>query len=196
MITSLLPPPLSTAPLKEREFLGKKIYTLSMAGEPSLPEDEEGDEPAPPPAQGKTQTFSFASSAGYLALSTDDGLLEDYLRSGENPPKPLRATPGFAEAAQKAGGMENGFFSYENQTESVRLAMEALKNNPEFAALPVIGLPVPTDDESTIGRLFNAKLLPSFDRIAKYFGFAVASAGTTADGFHMKVVAPKPAGLK
>ena len=96
----------------------------------------------------------------------------------------------------KSGGMENGFFSYENQTETVRLAMEALKNNPEFASMPVIGIPVPTDEESTVGRLFNPKLLPAFDRIAKYFGFAVASAATTADGFHMKVFAPKPAGLK
>jgi hypothetical protein len=52
------------------------------------------------------------------------------------------------------------------------------------------------DEGSAFGRLFNIKLLPSFDRIAKYFGIAVASAGTTADGFYMKAVAPKPSGLK
>jgi hypothetical protein len=195
MITSLLPPPLSTAPLKEREFLGKKIYTLSLAGGPSLPPDDGEDGEIPTPQDG-TQSFSFASSAGYLAFATDDSMLEDYLRSGENPPKPLRERTGFAEAAQKAGGMENGFFSYENQTETVRLALEAVKNNPDFASMPVIGIPVPTDEESTLGRLLNPKLLPAFDRIAKYFGFAVASAGTSPEGFSVKVVAPKPAGLK
>ena len=198
MITSLLPPPLSTAPLKEREFLGKKIYTLSMAA-PAQPDDDEAedeDEPALPVPAGKPQSFSFTSSAGYLAFSNDDSILEDYLRSGENPPKPLRATSGFAEAAQKAGGMENGFFSYENHAESLRLLMVLLKSEESgFSPLPFVNLNA-EDEESTFNRLFNLKLLPGFDRIEKYFGIAVASAGTTPDGFHMKVVAPKPAGLK
>jgi hypothetical protein len=203
MITSLMPPPISTAPLKEREFLGKKIYTLSMAAAPgTIPPAEDADEDdktGAPPAM-KTQTMSFTSSAGYLAVSTDDSLLEDYLRSGENPPKPLRGTPGFAEAAQKAGGMENGFFSFENQAETTRVTLEALKNDPEaLSAIPFLNMPrIGGDDDeaSGIGRLINIKLLPTFDRIAKYFGIAVASAGTTADGFYMKAVAPKPSGLK
>ena len=200
MITSLMPPPISTAPLKEREFLGKKIYTLSMAAAPgtiTATEDEDEDDNAGAPPAVKTQTLSFTSSAGYLAVSTDDSLLEDYLRSGENPPKPLRGTPGFAEAAQKAGGMENGFFSFENQAETTRITLEAFKNDPEaLSAIPFLNMGGEDGEASGIGRLFNIKLLPSFDRIAKYFGIAVASAGTTADGFYMKAVAPKPNGLK
>ena len=200
MITSMLPPPLSTAPLKEREFLGKKIYTLSLAATPPA---EEEDEDAPPgaPQAANTQSFSFTSSAGYLAMANDDSLLEEYLRSGETPPKALRAVPGFADAAQKAGGMENGFFSYENQAESMRMTLDFLKNNPDaLNQIPFLGGGDEDEDAEDGGggfkRLFNVKLLPSFDRISKYFGIAVASAGTTPDGLHVKAVAPKPAGLK
>jgi hypothetical protein len=197
MITSLMPPPISSAPLKEREFLGKKIYTLSMAAAGATPEDADEEDKAGAPPAAKTQTMSFTSSAGYLAISTDDSLLEDYLRSGENPPKPLRGTAGFAEAAQKAGGMENGFFSFENQVETTRVTLEAFKNDPEaLGAIPFLNAGADDEEGSAFGRLFNIKLLPSFDRIAKYFGIAVASAGTTADGFYMKAVAPKPSGLK
>jgi hypothetical protein len=119
------------------------------------------------------------------------------LRSGENPPKPLRSTQGFAEAAQKVGGMENGFFSFENQAETTRITLEAFKNDPEaLSAIPFLNMGGEDEEGSAFGRLFNIKLLPSFDRISKYFGIAVVSAGTTADGFHMKAVAPKPSGLK
>ena len=199
MITSMLPPPLSTAPLKEREFLGKKIYTLSLAATPPPSDEDAEDAPPGAPQAASTQTFSFTSSAGYLAMSNDDSLLEEYLRSGETPPKALRATAGFAEAAQKAGGMENGFFSYENQVESVRITLDFLKNNPDvLSQLPFLGGGDEEGEEggSSFQRLFNVKLLPSFDRISKYFGIAVASAGTTPDGLHVKAVAPKPTGLK
>ena len=201
MITSLMPPPLSSAPLKEREFLGKKIYTLSLAGGPTLPPDEDDDKPSGAPAQPAGQSFSFSSSAGYLALSNDDALLEEYLRSSETPPKPLRDSAGFADAAQKAGGMENGFFSFENQVESLRLTLELFKNNPDASSkIPFLGGGEEGEEgeegQGTFNRLFNVKLLPSFDRISKYFGIAVASAGTTPDGFRVKAVAPKPSGVK
>jgi hypothetical protein len=201
MITSLMPPPISSAPLKEREFLGKKIYTMSLG---AMPEEEE--EPGVPPRKGaektpapKGQSFSFASSGGYVAMSNDDGMLEDYLRSGENPPKPLRGAAGFAEAAQKVGGMENGFFTYENQVESVRLALEILKTDPEGglnSRLYSLAASMGEGEENAFNRLFNIKLLPSFDRISKYFGIAVASASTTPDGYLIKAMTPKPAGVK
>lgn len=196
MITSLLPPPLSSAPLKEREFLGKKIYSMSIAPM-VLPEGVEGEGPGAAPAQ-KGQTFSFASSSGYVAFSTDDTLLEEFLRSGENPPKPLRSVAGLAEAAQKAGGMENGFFSYENQVESLRITMEAMKTDPEaFKQMLFFNLSRGAENgEGAFGRLFDLKLLPSFDRISKYFGMAVGSASTTPDGFLIRAYGPTPAEIR
>jgi len=148
------------------------------------------------PAAGKK--LNFTTSAGYVAFSADDGILEDYLRSSENPPKPLRALPELAEAAQKIGGMENGLFSYENQAESLRATMDILKNDPEgFNRMLFFSLSHGDEEGQGIFKhLFDLKLLPSFDRVSKYFGIAVVSGATTADGLVVKAFSPTPAGLK
>lgn len=185
MLTALLPPPLSSAPLKEREFLGKKIYSLSMgAATPTGAKDPDAKD-APP-----AQKLSFTASNGYVAFSADDGILEEYLRSAENPPKPLRAAPGLSDAAQRIGGMENGLFSYENQAESLRITMEALKNDPEGFNRTLFSNLSHGDEEGQgiFRRLVNLKLLPSFDQIKKYFGIAVVSGATTADGYVIKAI--------
>jgi hypothetical protein len=199
----MLPPPLSTAPLKEREFLGRKIYSMSMAMPTEAPagegnEKEEDDAKETPRTNASAQTFSFTSSAGYVAFSTDDSILEEYLRSGENPPKALRAVPGLAEAAQQAGGMDRGHFNYDNQLETMRVTMEALQSDPDAFNQTILSRmsAAAADGEHAFTRLFDIKLLPSFDRIAKYFGITVASAGTDADGFSLKAVSPAPAGLR
>ncbi|HTG43853.1 MAG TPA: hypothetical protein VK633_04915 [Verrucomicrobiae bacterium] len=193
LLTSLLPPPLSSAPLKEREFLGKKIYSLSLAPQPSAA--VEGDEKAPATPQAM---LSFSASAGYVAFSSDNSVLEEFLRSGENPPKPLRAVAGLNEAAQKIGGMENGLFTYENQAESLRLTMEALKNDPEgFNKMLFFSLSKGDEEgQGAFKKLVDLKLLPGFDRISKYFGLALVSGATTADGYLIRAFGPTPAAIK
>lgn len=190
-VTSLLPPPLSTAPLKEREFLGRKIYSLSMAM-PTPPVEGESKTPAAP-----EQTLSFTASGGYVAFSTDAPTLEEYLRSGENPPKPLHSVAGLRDAAQKVGGMNNGYFSYDNHAESMRITLKALKEDPEkFTKLLFFAFSRGEQEgEETFTRFFNLKLLPNFDQISKYLSFAIASASTTPDGFVIKAYGPKPGGL-
>ena len=190
-VTSLLPPPLSSEPLKEREFLGRKIYSLATAVPAPAGEDEKQ------PAPAATSLLSFTSSGGYVAISTDAAILEEYLRSGENPPKPLRSIPGLAEAARKIGGMESGYFSYDNNAETVRMTLDALKKDPEsFGQMLFFAFSRGDEDgQDTFNKFFNLKLLPSFDRIAKYFTFAIASASATPDGFLMKAHSPRPAGL-
>ena len=69
-----------------------------------------------------------------MALSTDATLLEEYLRSAESPPRPLRERPGLAEAAEKAGGVGTYLFGYENQADNMRAAFEAMKKDPSAAA--------------------------------------------------------------
>jgi hypothetical protein len=195
LLTSLMPPPLSSAPIKEREFLGKKIYSLSMTPPPAEPlaADDKGQEPAAPQS-----SLNFCASAGYVAFSSDTGLIEDFLRSSENPPKPLRALAGLTESVQKIGGMETGLFTYENQAESLRLTMEALKNDPEAFNRSIFFSLSGGEEEGqgAFNKLFNVKLLPSFDRIAKYFGIALISGATTADGYTIKALNPAPPGLK
>jgi hypothetical protein len=191
LLTSLMPGPLSTAPVKEREFLGKKIYSISMtppAGALPDPDDEKGGKANPPqPAN----VMNFCASAGYVAFSSDPSMIEEFLRSAENPPKPLRGTPGLAEAAQKVGGMENGLFTYENQA-------EALKNDPEgFHRFMFFSLSGGDEEgQGAFRRLFDLKLLPSYERVAKYFGIALVSGATTPDGYTIKAFNPMPSAIK
>ncbi len=192
-LLSLMPPPLSSAPVKEREFLGKKIYSISGSA---------GAEPAET-ADNKTapegQSFNFTASGGYVAFSADASILEEYLRSSETTGKNLRETPGLADAAQKIGGMENGLFTFENQTESLRVAFEILKKDPEgyrrqlFFGVAQGGQP---GEENRMSRWFNVKLLPSYDAIAKYIGIALISGSTTPDGLYFRAFGPTPDGLK
>lgn len=192
-VSSMLPPPLSSAPLKEREFLGRKVYSFALGA----PAEEGGEAPSAPNAPNAPQTFSFTSSGGYLAFATDASVLEEYLRSAENPPKPLRAVSGLAEAAQKAGGLELGYFTFENQAESMRLIFKAVRSDPAalkqaflFGRGEMIG-----GEDSILDRLFNPKLLPEFDRVAKFFHFTVGTGATTPDGYRIRFYEAHPPGL-
>ncbi len=201
LLSSLLPPPLSSAPIKEREFLGKKIYSLSMAStapEPGQEPAEPKDPKAPKEASAPGSSLNFCASAGYVAFSSDNVLIEEFLRSGENPPKPLRSLPGLSEAAQKAGGMENGLFTYENTAENLRLATRALTSDPDaFNRSLFFGLSGGDEEgQGAFKRLFNVKLLPGFENVAKYFGMALVSGGTGAEGYTIKAFSPMPPAIK
>ena len=86
----------------EREFLGRKIFSVPV---PPLPFLMNGpSRPAP------GRTLSCAASGGYVAMSTDTSLLEEYLRSSESQAKTLREKAGLLEAAQKVGGLSTGHY--------------------------------------------------------------------------------------
>jgi hypothetical protein len=177
----------------EREFLGRKIFSVPV---PPLPFLMNG--PARPMS---ARTLSCAASGGYVAMSTDTALLEEYLRSSESPAKPLREKPGLLEAAQKVGGMGTGLFSYENETTTMRAAFDAVKNDPGastngigpsvFPGLPGIGGP-----EKNLQEWMDFSLLPAFDRVAQYFYFSVYAGSANVDGLTFKVFAPTPPALR
>lgn len=172
--------------IKDREFLGRKIYaaTFGSSGETTGP------------------TLSFCGSGGYVALSSDTGILEQYLRSGDNPPKALADTPGLREAAQNAGGMGNGWFGYENQNAKMRPAFNLLRAKP--AALsdifsqsaPMMGGMSPADQMSKLNDWADFSLLPPFDDVSKYFYYSVYSGSFSPEGFTLKIFAPTPPGLR
>ncbi len=177
----------------EREFLGRKIYSIPLP-------------PLPPPLAGTSKpaaprTLSYAASSGYLALSTDTALLEEYLRSSDSQGKALRETPGFAEAAQKVIGPGSGMFSYENQVETMRAMFDTLRKDPTSATNPANASALPgalglSDPEEPFKTWLDISLLPSFDKVARYFYFTVSSAGANVDGLTWKVFAPVPPQLK
>ncbi len=176
---------------QEREFLGRKIYSVPL---PAVPVAASDTTKTPP------RNLSYAASGGYLALTTEASILEEYLRSSESQQKELRETPGLAEATAKVGGASQGCFGYENQAETSRYLIEALRKNAgtnrtnTVAALPggmgFPGAPNPFKD------WVDFSLLPPFEQIAKYFSFTVYSAGANADGFTFRMFAPVPPQLK
>lgn len=175
---------------EEREFLGRKIYSVPQPGSP-IPTANLG-------AAAKPRTLSYAASGGYVALSTDASMVEEYLRSSDGQHKALRDTPGLTDAIVKAGGPSAGMFGYENQTETTRALFEALKNGaatnsssasmmPGFGTLP---------GTEAFKDWADFSLLPSYDSVSKYFGMSVYTMSANMDGLLFKVFAPVPPGLR
>jgi len=184
--------PAEPGSLKEREFLGRKIYSLPMPS-PAMPGV----------AQAGERSVHFAASGGYVAVSADAPMLEDYLRSGDAKAKALREAAGLKDAADQVGGMSTGVFGYENTSETTRLMLEVLRQKPD--ALPVMIPPeyfLLLKESGLDGPLqflvskCDFSLLPPFERVAKYFAFTVSSAAVSPEGIDFKVFAPTPPGLK
>ncbi len=185
---SLMPPPMNI--VKDREFRGRTIYALKMAPAPN------------PDGPGRIEkNLSFAASGGYLALSTDEAMLEEYLRSSENSGKALRETAGLNDAAQKVGGMGTGWFTYENQSETVRAALEVIRQKPEAIGSLFSGstltqqIPLGTGTKGAKD-WFDAGLLPAFEKIAKYLNYTVSAVSSQPDGLNLKTFFPAPPQLK
>lgn len=189
-IFNLLSP---TASATEREFLGRKIFSMPA---PSLPLPMMG---AAKPSAPKT--LSYAASGGYVAMSTDASILEEFLRSSESQNKTLRETSGLKEASGKVTSPGTGLFGYENHSETMRTVFESLRKGNNSAASP--GAPNPItgalgigSPDKTIKEWMDFSLLPPYEKIAKYFYFTVYSGGASVDGLTFKMFAPVPPALR
>jgi hypothetical protein len=179
--------------ITEREFLGRKIFSVPM---PTPPMGLPG--PTRPSA---SAMLNVAASGGYVAISTDTAMLEEYLRSTDTQGKALRETVGLAEAAQKAGGMGTGWFGYENQAETMRATFDAWKrsgasSSASSAANPLASLvPMPTPLK-TMQEWMDFSLLPPFEKVSKYFGFSVYAVSANGEGLSYKLFSPVPPALR
>jgi hypothetical protein len=166
-----------------RDFLGRKIYTIP------LPSRRAGGTASAAP-----RSLYCTASGGYVAISGDVSMIEDYLRSAESHAKPLRATDGLAEAAQHVGGTGNGLFGYENQRELMRTFFAALKNDPN--STPGGGDLLMGLWGKNLGDWLDFSLLPDYDEVAKYFYFTVYSGSANTDGLTFKFFTPRPPQLR
>ncbi len=173
--------------LKEREFLGRKIYTLGSAS------DEDG---------GEGLLMHLSANNGYLAVSESASLLEEYLRATEADIKPLKAAPGLAEAAEQIGGLSTGFFTYRNDRELMRQTFENLRKDgsldgafggPANLAGSVGGM---SEKAKEFEGWFDWTLLPPYDQISKYFHLSVNTVALTPQGYSYKEFSPTPPGIK
>jgi hypothetical protein len=182
-LLAMIPGPMMGTEAKEREFLGKKIYSL----------------PLPTVGAAKERSLSFTASGGYLVMGNDAAMVEEYLRSGDAKPKALREAPGLTEAMQKIGGAAGGLFGYQNDTETMRALFETLKADP--AALDNLLAQTPIkpqigDQKLVIKEWLDFSLLPAFDQVAKYFYMTVYSGRMTPSGFNLRVFSPTPPQMK
>jgi serine protease Do len=184
---SILPLVIPGVEVNERPFLGRKLYSVPLATTQLDPD-----------AEPINKSFHFAASASYLASSTDLPLLEEFLR-GDQSGQTLRETAGLTEAAQKVGGMSTGFFGFENQRETVRINVEALKQAGSgldglmmFGAGQLSG----RDLDSEVKEWLDFSLLPEAEAIARYFTFVVYSGTATAEGISWKFYSPVPRNLR
>jgi hypothetical protein len=172
----------------EREFLGRKIYTTPF---PSIPGDDQ-DAPV-------ERALHLAASGGYVALSFDPAMVEEYLRSSEAKVKPLEETPGLKESAQVVGGFNTGAFWFENQNATMRVLFEVLKKDTN-ALDSLFSGPwqqlLEKEGASELKAWMDFSLLPSFEKVAKFFHFGVHAITTTTDGMVLKAFYPTPPGLK
>ena len=175
--------------VKEREFLGRTVYSVCLQPPPRAPGE---------PRIAKPRALSFAASGSYVVLSMDTPLLEEYLRANEA--RPLRDTTGLTQAAEKVGGMGTGLFGFENQQESMRVMFEALKKDSvsieDLLSGSQLGKQLDTEEDKKFKDWFDLSLLPSFDQVSKYFGIAVWSGAVNTDGFTFRWFSPNPPGSK
>ena len=169
--------------IKDREFLGRTICSATL---PITP-------------QGGSRACHFAASGGYLAITSDVEMLEEFLRSSDNNKPGLSQTPGLGEAAQKAGGgISAGIFVFNNDKENSRILLETLRkeaiSGPDLMGL--LGLESRANKISTVEEAnqfkdwFDFSLLPPFETLAKYFNYSVWAGGFTPEGFSLNCFTP------
>jgi len=172
---------------KSREFLGKKIYSVKLGN-------------LPMGSQVATRTLNYAASGGYVAFSTDAGILEEFLRSSAGQSKPLRDVPGLADALARSGGQSTGWFSYENEADTMRRLFEALRRDAGNTNTPppgVLGSTIPfAAPEKKFRDWLDFSLLPDYDKVSKYFGFGVYTGSANVEGLTFKFFSPTPPQLK
>ena len=151
-------------PPATREFLGTTIHSFQLPGDATAMGPE-----------AVARRMNVAASRGYVAFTADDAILEEFLRSADNPVKPLRQIPGLAESTEAVSGPGTSLLSFEDQKETMRVQLELLRqlstnSTPELQdpMTPIpesfgVGLP-----RNGLTDWFDFSLLPPFDKIEKY----------------------------
>jgi hypothetical protein len=183
---------LQGAPPATREFLGTTIHTFELpAGAMSLD-----------PNAGLSEV-KVAASRGYVAFTADDAILEEFLRSGDDPVKPLRQIAGLAESTEAVSGPGTSLLSFEDQKETMRIQLDILRDLSTNASPALQDPMTPIPESLGVGMprngltdWFDFSLLPPFEEIEKYFYHTVYGGSGSVEGLTLKVFSPAPPQLR
>lgn len=162
------------------KFLGRTIYSITTPG---------GD------FDSEAGQVSFVANSGYVAVSSDRSIMEEFLRSGSGDAgsRPLQSNTTLTSAAAKIGGLRTGLFAYQNDRESVKSAYNMIRENPDLMEMFIEeGI---SEADIVASDWIDLSLLPAFNQIEKYFGITVMTGTVDPVGFHLKVFTPTPPGL-
>jgi hypothetical protein len=175
-----------TGGVKEREFLGRTIHSVTLGA-----------------AENSTaQSLSFSGSGGYVAVASNAGILEEYLRSSDSKAKSLMETERLGDAAENVGGFSTGWFGFENQNQNMRPMFDLLRKQRPTVS-DILGTPAIAGSMSVAEQVTSKlldwsdfSLLPPFGAVSKYFYYSVYAGRFSPEGFTLKIFAPTPPALR
>jgi hypothetical protein len=172
VIASMVAPQDGATP--PRDFQGHKIFSIATRAR-RLPD---GTSVSGPP-------LLLSASGGYVAFSSDAGILEEYLRSADGKTRPLSDSPGLADAVSQIGGANGGLLGFQNQRETMRTSFKLLKTQADSGVATRMIPPAWRD-------WLDFTLLPDFDQVSKYFYISVYNETTSGDGINFRIFTPRP----
>jgi hypothetical protein len=182
-VPGILPPPLNEAAMLPRRLGDHTVYGFELA-----------EFPDPSTGELVKMELLLAARNGYMAAATDADLLQAFLDGKTN--GGLAKRDGLAAATALVGGMDSGFFGYQNDRDMVLSTMDTLRDNAD--QFDMIFSMIPTDGfgEVSLSEWLDFSLLPTGSKIAKYFDFTVYGAETDDRGISLKTFSPRQATLK
>ena len=182
-VPGILPPPLNEAAMLPRRLGDHTVYSFELA-----------EFPDPSTGELVKMELLLAARNGYMAAATDADLLQAFLDGKTN--GGLAKRDGLAAATALVGGMDSGFFGYQNDRDMVLSTMDTLRDNAD--QFDMIFSMIPTDGfgEVSLSEWLDFSLLPTGSKIAKYFDFTVYGAETDDRGISLKTFSPRQATLK
>ena len=182
-VPGILPPPLNEAAMLPRRLGDHTVYGFELA-----------EFPDPSTGELVKMELLLAARNGYMAAATDADLLQAFLDGKTN--GGLARRDGLVAATALVGGMDSGFFGYQNDRDMVLSTMDTLRDNAD--QFDMIFSMIPTDGfgEVSLSEWLDFSLLPTGSKIAKYFDFTVYGAETDDRGISLKTFSPRQATLK